>query len=542
MLTLPMELRGPLVVLPDHADPSRAYAALARPRLSPGTAERPSLRLLAWTATTAPRAGEREIGGHLRLEIEVQPTPHELAAAGRPGLTVHPMPWVDAHAILELPGAEPITSEASVLAGGRAALAMRLSPRQVDLLAPLLRGETVAPLQLTWAGQVRARMPAVEVVATVDSTALGSAHGSGTLTTLRSHVTTHARVEITGSTDPTIEAALRAWALEVLVERAAEGRTLLVRTAAADVVSWPIRLSSTLELGDPPPSGTVTLLALPPEALEQPPPVRIEARGGFDSGVQRVDVELRHADAEPVRVALTDEAPAWVELGRDAITWRHRVVVGGVPHPWSSWRDASGLRDLTIPVVLPPPRVVEVLLAGLDLRTRWATVRVELTATDTADHPHAHGIELREATRSGTWALPDGLQGATVRARTTFVSMQGLLVERGPDEVEHDQVVVADPFGSHRIGLTLVPVGPRWDEIALVMVDVRHEDGPWIHEQAVELRRLADFVQLDLPARPGAPRSIAWRVHASFTDGRFAQGPWQRTDEPLVTVAVPEAG
>lgn len=540
MLTLPMSTRGELVVLPDHADPTRSYVTLARPRLSSRTPERPSLRLVTWTATQAPRAGEREVGGHLFLEIEVEPGLADLAAAGLSPAAAQPMPWIEAQAILDVQGAEPITSEVSVVAGGRAAFGMRLTPAQVGLLAPQLRGETVAPLQVTWVGQVKARLPATEVVATVDVTELRTHTRTRTREELRAHVSAHARVVITGAVDPAVEASLRAFVIDALTERVATGETALVRYSTAEVVPWPIRLSTTLDLEGVRGIDLVTSLVLPPDELETPPPLRIQARGGFDAGVERVDVELRRGEGEPVGVSLRSETPAWVELGGDALAERHRVVADGVAHPWSRFRELAGLRELTIPVARPAPRTIEVLLAGLDLEHRWAAVRVELSAIDVAGQARAQVVELRTGTRAGRWALPAGTEGAEVHARTTFVSVQGLIVERGPEPVEHDQVVVRDPFGSDRIGVALVPAGPGWEGVALVMVDLRHEDGAWAHEQAVELRALSDFVQVDLPARAGGPRTLAWRVHASFADGRFAQGPWQRTETPLVLVSLPD--
>lgn len=543
MLSLPTQTRGALVVMPDHADPTRSYATLARPRLSSRTPERPSLRLVAWTATQAPRTGEREVGGHLFLEIEVEPGPAELAAAGLAAPQVQPMPWIEAQAILYVQGAAPITSEVSVIAGGRAAFGMRLTPLQVGLLAPQLRGDAVAPLQVTWVGQVRARLPAVEVVATVDVTELRSHAATRTRDELHTQVSMHARVVIKGATNPAVEESLRAFILDALTEQVAAGRTALVRHCAAEVVAWPLRLSTTLDLDGVRGADLVTSLALPPNELEVPPPLRIQASGGLPAGVERVDVELRRGEnedaGEPVRVSLTGETPAWVELAGHELHARHRVVAGGAAHPWSRWRALAGLRELTIPVALPAPRAVEVLLAGLDLRSRWALVRVELTATDVTGQVRAHVVELREGTRAGQWALPPGTEGAQVQARTSFTSTQGLLVERGPDPVEHDQVVVSDPFGSDRIGVALVPAGPGWEDVALVMVDLRHEDGTWAHEQAVELRALSDFVQVDLPARTGGPRTVSWRVHASFSDGRFAQSAWQRTEAPLLVVSLP---
>jgi hypothetical protein len=539
MLTLPARSLGALVVMPDHADPTRSYVALARPRLSTGSPERPSLRLVAWTATLPPRAGEREVGGHLFLEVEVEPGPAELAAAGLAPAQAQPMPWIEAQAILHVQGAEPIASEVAVVAGGRAAFGTRLSPAQVGQLAPQLRGETVAPLQVTWVGRVRARLPAVEIVAAVDLTELRTRTATPTRDELGTHVTTHARVVITGAASPAVEASLRAWVLDALTEQVAAGKPALVHHAAAEVVPWPIQLSSTLDLDGLRGSEPITSLVLAPDELESPPPLRVQARGGFSAGVERVDVELRRPTGEPVRVSLGSETPAWVELGGDPLEGRHRVVSDGAAYPWSRWRALADLRELTIPVVRPAPRTIEVLLAGLDLRSRWAAVRVVLQAVDVDGSVRSHVVELHEGTRAGQWALPAGTEGAPVHARTTFVSAQGLVVERGPDPVEHDQVVVSDPFGHDRITVALVPAGAGWDDVALVMVDVRHEDGTWIHEQAVELRALTDFVRVDLPARAGGPRTVGWRVHASFSDGRFAQGPWQRTEAPLVVVTLP---
>ena len=69
MLQLPLRTEDELVVLHDHVDTSRTFVSLLRPRLSPDSGGRPSLRLVHWTSTEANASGEHEVGGHLVLEV-----------------------------------------------------------------------------------------------------------------------------------------------------------------------------------------------------------------------------------------------------------------------------------------------------------------------------------------------------------------------------------------------------------------------------------------------------------------------------------------
>ena len=521
MLQLPLRTEDELVVLHDHVDTSRTFVSLLRPRLSPDSGGRPSLRLVHWTSTEANASGEHEVGGHLFLEIDVVPTADELAAAGL--RHAEPIPWEDATAVLELPGVEPVTSEVSVVAGGRASFSVALSPQQVNVLAPLLTGDQVSPLQVTWKGRVRARLPAVEVSAVVDIEEFRSSVSRGSTTVTREILRSHATIVIEGAADPELEAALQHWVLDELTRRMDAGEDLELSTSAADVELQSLRGAD-----------VVTALALPPHELGELPPVAVRAVGPVGSGIDRVDVELRSEGTETIALSLTNEQPLPAELPRGPYELRHRVVRGGAAWPWSGWRGSGSMREQTIPVVVPAPRVIEVLLAGLDLSERWSSVRVVLEAV--ADGSQSTVIELQEGTRDGSWTLPAGFESAEVRARTTFVSRRGLEVEQGPEVVEHGQLVLRDPFGFHRLRITLVPTGAGWEGIAMAMVDLRHEDGSYTHEQAAELRTLADLKKVDLPSRPEAGTAFAWRLHASYEDGRFVRTPWQQSDRTMLAV------
>jgi hypothetical protein len=68
------------------------------------------------------------------------------------------------------------------------------------------------------------------------------------------------------------------------------------------------------------------------------------------------------------------------------------------------------------------------------------------------------------------------------------------------------------------------------------MIDLRYEDGERIVEESLGLREVTDFARWEVPARPGGPQSVRWRLNASFTDGRFLRTGWVETDGPVLTI------
>jgi hypothetical protein len=70
------------------------------------------------------------------------------------------------------------------------------------------------------------------------------------------------------------------------------------------------------------------------------------------------------------------------------------------------------------------------------------------------------------------------------------------------------------------------------------MVDLHYVDGAYVVDETIELRTLLDFVEWSVPARPDGPQTVQWRLHASFTDGRFTSGDWQTAERGAIIVRI----
>jgi hypothetical protein len=86
--------------------------------------------------------------------------------------------------------------------------------------------------------------------------------------------------------------------------------------------------------------------------------------------------------------------------------------------------------------------------------------------------------------------------------------------------------------------VALLPAGTGWSGVAWVMVDLRYTDGSHTIDETVSLRTIDDFLEWEAPARPDGPRTIQWRAHASFSDGRFESRPWQTSDAGVIVVRI----
>ena len=43
---------------------------------------------------------------------------------------------------------------------------------------------------------------------------------------------------------------------------------------------------------------------------------------------------------------------------------------------------------------------------------------------------------------------------------------------------------------------------------------------------------------MEAPARPDGPRTVQWRAHVSFSDGRFESRPWQTSDAGVIAIRI----
>jgi len=97
---------------------------------------------------------------------------------------------------------------------------------------------------------------------------------------------------------------------------------------------------------------------------------------------------------------------------------------------------------------------------------------------------------------------------------------------------------VLDPLEGNQVRFTLLPAGTGWNDISVAMVDMQYADGAYVVDETLELRRLSDMVEWVVPARPDGPQIARWRLHASFTDGRFTSGEWQDVPRGPVIVRI----
>ena len=545
MLALPIRTQSGLIAIDDDSAPDRIYVALSRPRVARRADGSPRLRLVRWTRQST-AADPAAVGARLTLDVEIQPTADEIAAAGLAGRDVQPLPWADASVRLEGPQLDPVVAPVTLAVGTIAAVTVDLSPLAAGILAPLLQAETVSPLQVTWSGHVLLRLPPVEVIATADVTELRRririVEGVRELTITRSLIDANAHIEIRGAGDPGVEKALRDWVLDELTARFREGRSLNVHAAASDVVRWPILLATTLDDFVPAAMrrALVETLILTDDEIGRTPAIEVRPLGSFGDALERVDVQMvPMSGGDAVELALTDGSPRAVSLGTVDFRWRHRVKLRDRPAgDWGSWQESRGVSGLLIAVPTARDLVIEVLAVGLDFAQRWASVDVVLDHEPPGGPATSHSVQLDAAHLGARWTQPlAGVRGS-VQARATFVSRQGRIVEQSLGDVANDQVIVTDPLERHRVRVALVPSGTGWSELALAMVDLRYVDGTYMVEETLELRTADDFVEWEAAARPDGPQAVEWRCHASFRDGRFESGAWQTVTPGVVLVRI----
>ena len=541
MFVLPVETRGPLIALRDDLSPSWVVAPV-RPRLARSLGGAPLLRLDRWVLPSTSSGVAPAIGGRLNLTVALMAPLEEIATTNLAPGTVASIPWLDASIELKGPLFGPIVTEVAVAAGAVGAIATELPDEAAAMLAALLTREVVSPLQLTWTGSVLVRLPAVEIVASaaIDRTVLqSSSDGFSRRLVARSMIEASARIEIRGANNLQLETVFRDWALDELTRCCAEGKALSVRAGAAQVVRWPIRLSTTLDdlVGSDSRQELVQIHALDPTELGKPPRVEVRVLGAFGNTLERVDVRLTPVGGTVKEISISSEIPQSVELGTGNFSWRYRTKPVSQPSgEWSASRTADNSYSLLIPIATPKDLSVEVLASGLDFTHRWSLVRIELSHQGLAQDTDSTVIELDFARPSAVWKK--NLVGplGKVRATLIYLSHFGQRLEVDGGEVLGRQFIVEDPFYANQRRLAIIPTGNGWGGIVVAMVDLRYRDGDFRNEETIELKSLSDFVEWVTPARKDGPRTIEWRCHASFQDGRFVENEWQSTESEVLVV------
>ncbi|MBX7080024.1 MAG: hypothetical protein K1X88_12590 [Nannocystaceae bacterium] len=537
MLTLPWRSAGTLLVAGDDDEPSRLWVC-APPAIARDADGNPRARLstflLAGDVGTAPRSG-----GRLSLDVDMRPSAQAIAAAGLDPARVQPLPWLDAELEIAGPGFEPLVTEVA-LAFDQAGAVIDLDAPHAELLAAALLSQAASSLQLTWRGHVRARMPAIEVIATADVATLqrnGVLVGRGrrSLTAYaRALVTANAHVEIRGGADAALEANLRQWALDALAERVAQGGSLAVRASASDVAAVPVAATATLE-------DSVTVeqrqrmveeVALDPDDRGARRVFEIRPVGTLDA-LERIDVELEAAGTT-ARIELVDARARRITVPEGTLQWRRRLVPrGGSAWAWSQWT-AAPQTGLAVPAAVPPSPAVEVIAAGFDFDARWRSITIELGVAGRT----ATVVELGPGHRSARVPLDATAADATAHARVIALAQGGYQHVRELDVAIGSELVLDDPFTAGVRPLALVPAGSGWAEVAAVMVDVALAEADADEHETLALQSLSDFVQWRAPLAPGVAKTARWRRHVSFRDGRFESTAWATTDDEVLVIPI----
>ena len=334
---------------------------------------------------------------------------------------------------------------------------------------------------------------------------------------------------------------MRDWALGQLLERLDKRQSLDVRAAASDVVPWPIVLAATLDdLVPPDRRGTVVeTVVLDPGDAAGVPPIDVRVLADFGGRVDRVDVRLAPLTGDRIlELSFSDTTSRPAALHTSDFRWCRRIKMkGSALGEWSPWEELHGRTGLVIPVATPGNLSVDVLAAGLDFAERWSSVHVVLTHTPPGAVAESWTADLTAAQTAASWVTPlPGARGP-ITAALTYVSRQGQALQRTIDAVG-DQLIVLDPLEGNQVRFTLLPAGTGWNDIAFAMVDMRYADGAYVVDETLELRRLSDMVEWVVPARSDGPQIARWRLHASFTDGRFTSGEWQDVPRGPVIVRI----
>lgn len=535
MLTLPIRTVGELLVLEDDGAQAQRYVALRRPCIARDADGHPRLRLVRWVMADGAVAGAR-----LTLDLELQPRPDELALADIALSRAAPVPWLNPSLRLEGPLISAKEVQVASTSAGSATVSLDLSAAEASVLAPLLAGQNVSPLQVTWLAAVLVRAPPLQVVAFADASEVRRRTELVTpdrrVSVTRAIIDASARIEIQGSEHAELEAALRSWVLDELEAKFASGRALEIRTSASEVLTWPVQLATTLDLEVPPGRSLVETIVLDSSELGRAPPLELRVLGDFTGRLERVDVRLASASGGELReLAVHDDAARSIALGTSDFRHSWRVKLRErPPGAWTEWHAVHGWRSLLLPIATPVALRCEVLATTLDFRRRWQSLSVTLTHVAPDGATSTDVLELGAAQPSAGWsAALDGARGR-VSAQLVYRGRQGQLVERNVDDIQGEQLVIGDPMDGNILRLTLVPTGAGWSDVAQAMVDVAYVDDAYVVEETIELRSLEDLVTWELPVRAEGPRIIRWRLHASFRDGRFAASDWQESQPGIV--------
>lgn len=536
MLTQPITSPGRIVAFADHDREDWHYVVAATPRLIGGAAGRPELQLLRWQSVSG---DDETVGGRLNLGLTLEVDDEMLVEAEMTADKTGPIPWVEATIEVHGPGFRSAPAAVAMTSPERARVALDLDADAAVIMAALLNRDTASPIQIIWSGHVRMRMPDAEVTASASREEIvrriSQSRGAVSREVVRSMIEANVNIEISAGDNQELEQALRDFALDQLLKRFEDEDELVVSVGAADVVDWPVRLSAAIDDLGPVTPERVRTITLAEHELGRPPRLEVRVLGNFAGELDRVDVEIEQSD-ETTQLAFIDSHEQSIPIEPNPFRWRSRAKWNALPASnWSAWREAQASSSLLIPVSVQPSRAIEITAVGVAFGDRWKSVEVQLSAVASASLIRTVNLSAQQTT--AYVELDASVAQTGFNSKQRFVSKTGLVAERRSQlAADQNLLLVRDPYTMGSLRTALVPTGNGWDEIAMMMVDLRYEDGDEHWEEARELSSRDDFAEWRIPVREHGPREFLWRYNASFADGNFQQSDWQRSESRLLTV------
>jgi hypothetical protein len=133
-------------------------------------------------------------------------------------------------------------------------------------------------------------------------------------------------------------------------------------------------------------------------------------------------------------------------------------------------------------------------------------------------------------------------QAAPLQVQKTWYLQDGTVWTSDWEPLLGTSVAVgAPPLGE--LSCLLVPTGQGWDDVDVVLVDVRHDDPARAEEasaqRTVQLRGRHDSARVALSVSPHAPQRLRHRVITRFADGRLHRADWVHGTAAVQWVQLP---
>jgi len=536
-----------LMLLKDDHYPDRRYIGLASPRIKIDNNNKPQIRLLRWLSPDIDTNPEHNtIGARLSIDIELSPTEQEISNTGiNPG-HIHPIPWIDASVELSGNGFDSVSTTVAITNLGQATIVTDIPNNTADVLAPLLSADVQFPLQATWKGHVRARLPKITIQASASyndiKRRMAIVNPSGSSVITRSLLEASATIKISGGSDQSIENSLKEWVLDELYLKLEHQEELVIHASAADVINWPVYTSLTLGENINPEQrpDLVKKIILSRSELNKPLPTNIRVLGDFDDQLERVDIEIIDTDTNKLlQISISSNNDKQIIIGDTNHKWRYRYkLTNRSPAAWSSWSETTTSKNIIIPVSIQQTLMLEILAATIDFDKRWKSIDVKLKRVQENGEIANHRIILDKNNQQSSWRIDTNGETGNLTTELIYYAYNGLVLKKKSIIENENELIIHDPYDSQKVKRVVIPTGNGWKDVSLAMIDIKYRHDELEFSNTVELNNLGDYIEWNAPTNLPEPHSIEWRSHVSFKDGGFITSDWTETSQKLITVFI----